>query len=559
MRHALHSPGVVAVAGVICAVGLSGCGSGDNPSRAANDSGNAAAVKTDAALIGSAAAAQHVADPPPVATLMRRPWTAPLGSPARNAGIFEDSLFGSMYDRLVALDPNNEVVPYLAESWTAAPDEITFKIRDGVECSDGTPVTPTVIKTSLKFTLNPENKSRLLGYVGAGPFDVEADDTAKTVTVHTGTPNNELLTAFTEPTAGIACPGSFAASEEDLKTKSFGSGPFVVSSVTPGREVTLTRHDGWTGPMGTSSQYLPQTLTFKLLDQAAAANLLAAGDIGVTSVGATDQKRFAGNESLVAVRSPTTSADQAIFNMAREPFKSNDKLREGILTGLKREDILLALNANDSNAILAESIFGAGTDCAADLTADIPSYDIAKAKALLQEAGYEYEGEKLVDAQGKQLSLLFVGQAGDQFSAPELVSGQLRELGIDAQLRSVPVAEFTTDFLKGSFDMVLYPPTAVSPAPTASVVRTITGPLLEDGGTNFLRVTDPKLDQMASDARTKPLEERCAAWEEFQKYYLSRHYSLPLGSPVGYWFSTGWDFVANGPGYWQTWTLGKRK
>src|SRR5260221_7359410 len=48
----------------------------------------------------------------------------------------------NLYDGLVNVDSNGNLVPELAESWTVSPDakEVTFKLRADAKFSDGTPV-----------------------------------------------------------------------------------------------------------------------------------------------------------------------------------------------------------------------------------------------------------------------------------------------------------------------------------------------------------------------------------------------------------------------------------
>jgi peptide/nickel transport system substrate-binding protein len=45
------------------------------------------------------------------------------------------------YDTLINIDPHGRVVPQLAERWTVSPKRVTYTLRDGVTCADGTPLT----------------------------------------------------------------------------------------------------------------------------------------------------------------------------------------------------------------------------------------------------------------------------------------------------------------------------------------------------------------------------------------------------------------------------------
>ena len=49
------------------------------------------------------------------------------------------------YDTLIYVDLEGQVVPQLAESWEATPESVTFTVREGVTCTDGTEITPSVV------------------------------------------------------------------------------------------------------------------------------------------------------------------------------------------------------------------------------------------------------------------------------------------------------------------------------------------------------------------------------------------------------------------------------
>src|SRR5690242_941486 len=49
------------------------------------------------------------------------------------------------YDRLVYLSPSGKIEPYLASSWKVTPNSVTFMLRKGPTCDDGTPVDANVV------------------------------------------------------------------------------------------------------------------------------------------------------------------------------------------------------------------------------------------------------------------------------------------------------------------------------------------------------------------------------------------------------------------------------
>src|SRR5262245_20649099 len=55
----------------------------------------------------------------------------------------ELNVIGAIYPTLTMLDNDGKPVPYLADSWTTSPDQLTwtFKIHPGLKWSDGQPLT----------------------------------------------------------------------------------------------------------------------------------------------------------------------------------------------------------------------------------------------------------------------------------------------------------------------------------------------------------------------------------------------------------------------------------
>ena len=98
-------------------------------------------------------AADHVGGDGTVKVRLTQDWSVPLLPyllPAdRNAPVMN-----AAYDKLLFFDENTQLQPYLAESWEATPEEVTFTLRSDVTCADGTPMTAEVVQKSLDMALN---------------------------------------------------------------------------------------------------------------------------------------------------------------------------------------------------------------------------------------------------------------------------------------------------------------------------------------------------------------------------------------------------------------------
>src|SRR5260221_3089270 len=77
----------------------------------------------------------------------------------------------AIYDRMVAVGAGGKLVPYLAQSWTVTPSSVTFIVKKGATCADGTALTPTVVAGSFKALFGAKSPFVPIAF-GPGPFIV---------------------------------------------------------------------------------------------------------------------------------------------------------------------------------------------------------------------------------------------------------------------------------------------------------------------------------------------------------------------------------------------------
>src|SRR5207245_2358407 len=115
----------------------------------------------------------------------------------------------ALYDRLIAIGADNKLIPYLAESWKQTPDEITFTIRNGVTCADGTPLTATAVGDWLK-KWTTANKAQAERYFRPGPYTITVNDPARTVSLKLAGPFSDAIWGFASNNMGVVCPKGVA-------------------------------------------------------------------------------------------------------------------------------------------------------------------------------------------------------------------------------------------------------------------------------------------------------------------------------------------------------------
>ena len=135
------------------------------------------------------------------------------------------------YSLLVKFDGKDypKVVPDLAQSWTVAPDGMTytFKLRGGVKFHDGSPLTSADIKASYDRIINPPQGVVSIRKAYYSDLIVEAPDTA-TVVVKLKNPMAGVLEALASPYNCIYSAAKLKQNPRYPETEIMGSGPFTL-------------------------------------------------------------------------------------------------------------------------------------------------------------------------------------------------------------------------------------------------------------------------------------------------------------------------------------------
>ncbi len=166
----------------------------------------------------------------------------------------------AVYETLIGLDKDNKtLVPRLATSWTASPDqtEFTFNLDPNAKFADGTPVTSTDVKFSWE---------RLQGLKAASSYLVSLiktidDSDPHVVKVTLSAPNSAFLAQVNASYLGIVnskvaqANGATTDPNTDkaetwFLSNSAGSGPFELDSYTEGSELKFKANPNYWGPNG---------------------------------------------------------------------------------------------------------------------------------------------------------------------------------------------------------------------------------------------------------------------------------------------------------------------
>jgi peptide/nickel transport system substrate-binding protein len=353
----------------------------------------------------------------------------PVLDPTKNAAAAIRSITcPSIFESLGRIDRTGAIQPNLASSWTISPDgkEYVFKLVAGVKFHDGEALDASVVKFALDRLFAAD--STVPGKSLYTDIDkVEAVDAA-TVKVTLKSANSYLLYNLSLGDAGIMHPKSAATNDK----KPVGTGPFAFKDRKEGDSVTIERFAGYRD-LGNIKL---KTIVFKVVkDASAQVNALLAGDVdtfpGFQAPELVDRLK---KDARFAVVVGTTEGEVILAtNNGKKPF-DNIKVRQAIAHAINREEL-----------IAAESGFGTPIGCHfaphnkayIDLTRTYP-YDVAKAKALLAEAGYP---------NGLEVSLK-LPPVGYAQRAGEVIAAQLGKIGMKVSIGQLQWPQWLAEVFK---------------------------------------------------------------------------------------------------------------
>lgn len=303
-----------------------------------------------------------------------------------------------IFEPLVARDVNSQPIPGLAESWKPLDDKTwEFKLRRGVKFHDGQDFTAEdVLFTVKRVPSIPNNPS---AYTGAlrSVVATEAPD-PHTVIFRTDQPNPILPSQFTimsivsHKAAAGATPADFMSGKAAI-----GTGPYRFVRYARGDRLELERFDGHRGPKPAWDK-----VTFRFMSNPAArVAALLAGDVDMIDyVPTADLPRLKSDQrSNLASRAsdrviylvPNVGADTlpGLTTKAGEPLDRNPlkdvRVRQALSLAINRPAVVERVMegfAAPIGQLVPEGFFGY------DPGIPVPAFDLARARALLAEAGW---------------------------------------------------------------------------------------------------------------------------------------------------------------------------
>ncbi len=406
-----------------------------------------------------------------------------------------------IFNDLLRWDEQTRLVPGLAESWDTA-DNQTYRItlRQGVPFHDGHEMTSADVVFTFASMLDPAL---------ASPWRGALRDLESVVAVDRYTVDFILKQPSGSFLPNLVFKIVPAGATRDLRNHPIGTGPYAFVSYAVDDRVELRAFRDYFGGLprnnGLVMKVVPDDIMRGLELRKHTSDLIV-NDLVPDMVYQLEK------EGLSLAKSPGVDYQYIGFNF-RDPVLRDVKVRHAIGHAINRQAIVDYLRRG--LATVADTMLPP-TNWAYEPDVVVLDYDPGRAKALLDEAGYpDPDG----DGPRPRFSLSLKTSTVEFYRLQGAVIQQdLRQVGIEIDVRSYEFATLYADILKGNFQMYSMQWVGVALADPDILRRVFHSQQVPPGGFNRGYFNDPDVDRLIDKAsQATDYETRKRLYGEVQK------------------------------------------
>lgn len=446
-----------AAATSLMALALAGCGSSNN--NKASNAGNAA-PSTAGTPAGSAVSAAGTPGAPPTAqSIGVSSATSAANQKVKTGGTMTFGIFADATNLDTAKSQDvysNWVITQVVESLfygtndfkiagflvdkVENPDNTTylFHLKPGVKFQDGSDFNADAVKWNLQRHIDNDKSVRHADVV---PITAMESVDATTLKISLKTPYAPFLSKLTGGAGAMYSPTTFQKLGDNINSDltAAGSGPFKFTKWDRGTQIQLDKNPAYwrKDDNGIQYPYLDRFVLKPIPDENTRLANLKTGDIDwCDTPPPKDVKSIQSNPDLVYKQVPGLSFSFIMMEVEKEPFQDK-RVRQALSYAIDRQAIV--------DTVFFGTQVPADTEIPGTLFGSIQGpylkQDIAKAKALLQQAG-----KSSVD-----FSVQFSNQSPTIQQTFELVKDQISPAGFNMTLQPIQFSTLVTNGNNGDY------------------------------------------------------------------------------------------------------------
>ena len=342
---------------------------------------------------------------------------------------------GMVFEPLV-MNTREGIKPWLAESWDISADgkEYVFHLRKNVKFTDGEPFTAEAVKLNIEAVLANAKRHAWLDMVNEIERCEAVDEfTFKLVLKNPYYPTLVEL-GLLRPFRFISPKCFVNGQTKDGVSGYAGTGPWILAEHKDGQYALFKANPGYWGekPLTCAVRWkvMPDHQAILLALQKGEIDLIFGADGDMVNLDSFDALRRQGKYAT-AISQPIAS--RAILLNAHQHFTKEKAVRLALQHAVDKEGIVQGvLNGSEE---VADTLM-APTVAYCDLGLEKRAFDLAKAAAMLDEAGWKLgaDGWRAKDGQRATVRLYFNSQNAQERTISEFMQGDLKKLGVEMKI-----------------------------------------------------------------------------------------------------------------------------
>ncbi|HAJ33590.1 MAG TPA: ABC transporter substrate-binding protein [Candidatus Atribacteria bacterium] len=386
-----------------------------------------------------------------------------------------------LYNTLVKLDYNLNIVPDLADSWEI-PDSLTyiFHLKKGVKFHNGRELTADDVKFSLERILDPETTSPGRSYIA--PISNIEPINKYTIRIKLSSPLASFLNGLASKNCSIV-PKEEVEKYGNLQRNAVGTGPFKLEEWIPDNYMKLVKNPNY---FEKGLPYLDAVIFRVIPEQTSLLAGIKSGSLDMATINEGSIILQAKKDpNLVVMQIPGLNLRTFGFNNTRKPF--NDvRVREAIALAIDRDEIVTAAEFGMAQP---SGPLSASVKKWAKPLEELPfsKRNLKKARELLIEAGYP---------DGFSFNIVTSNSYEGGLAVAQVIQSQLKEIGLIPELEVVEWGIYINRWVKRDFDSIVEL-RGGSPEPDRFLYRS----LHSTGGVNNWLFKDEEVDNLLDEGR----------------------------------------------------------
>lgn len=435
----------------------------------------------------------------------------------------------NIFEPLVAYDTETvDLVPGVAESWETSEDgrEWTFKLRENVKFHDGTPLNAEAVVFTFERIIDADHPyvfNNIIPYY-ASYTEIEKVEAVDDLTVKftLKQPQATFLSAVAMFSSGIVSPTAVKKYGADFTRHPVGTGPFKFEHWKPKQEILMSRFDDYWGEKAGVARLVmvPSEESSIRVTQLKRGEIHIADNLPPAEVDSLEKV-----PGIVIQSTPGINVGYLTMQ-TRKPPLDQPKVRQAIAMAIDRDrliEVAYAGHAEKAKTMVPPTLWGHGEN--------VPErpFDVAKAKALLEEAAQE-NGFKLP----VKLELFVMDQPRPYMQQPRqtaiFIKDALEKIGFDIEIITNDIGQHFQRMTRGEHQLGLSGWSADIADPH-NFLHTLlhSTNINEIGGNNLSQYKNEQVDELL-DAAQFELEQdkRAELYEKAQMLIYEDSPVLPL-------------------------------